>query len=554
MAVNDAPVWTLPADLTVDEDTRLDITGLSVADVDVATGELLVSLSVNHGALSLGGTTGLTFSIGDGANDATLTFTGTLSDINAALATLSFQGGVNENGPVVLSTSVSDQGNTGTGGALSDIGSVNIDVVAVNDAPTTAGLLDVVVNEDAPVTRIRLYDVFADIEDADNVLQYDLVDVTDADLFANVVIDDSTGRLLLRYAPNMHGESDITVRVTDSEGLYVEDTLHVTVNSVNDTPVAAPNNYALRGDETLLVAAPGLLQNDSDIDGDKLMVVLVRGPEHGQLIINRDGSFRYEPDPSYVGIDSFVYAASDGQAASELTPVFIKVSAPTSPIDSGTTTPIPKTNPNSPLSDLFLDVTTNLVSLLNQESPHTVTTSEATSPFALRANMTRENNNPVATIDPAASLGQLSLANLSDDLVASRMANRARSVDDVMEGLIATVEMAPMATVPELVTPLVALSPDELSDVSAELGESDYLHRWMVGSAVGLTTGLTVGYVLWTVRAGYLLTGLIAQVPAWRFVDPLPILNSLDNERGPGDGESLASIVQSNSGDAAVSA
>ena len=76
----------------------------------------------------------------------------------------------------------------------------------------------------------------------------------------------------------------------------------------------------------------------------------------------------------------------------------------------------------------------------------------------------------------------------------------------------------------------------------------------MVGSAVGLTTGLTVGYVLWTVRAGYLLTGLIAQVPAWRFVDPLPILNSLDNERGPGDGESLASIVQSNSGDAAVSA
>lgn len=68
----------------------------------------------------------------------------------------------------------------------------------------------------------------------------------------------------------------------------------------------------------------------------------------------------------------------------------------------------------------------------------------------------------------------------------------------------------------------------------------------MVGSAVGLTTGLTVGYVFWTVRAGYLLTGLIAQMPAWRFVDPLPILNSLGGDMGPTDGESLESIVQAN--------
>ena len=553
-AVNDAPVWTLPADLMVDEDTRLNITGLSIADVDANTGELLVSLSVDHGALSLGGTTGLTFSAGDGADDATLTFTGTLSDINAALATLSFQGGLNENGPVALSASVSDQANTGSGGALADSGSVNIDVAAVNDAPTTTGLLDVVVNEDAPVTRVRLYDAFSDVENADNALQYQLIDVTDPGLFSDVVIVDATGQLLLRYAPNMHGESDITVRVTDREGLYVDDTLHVTVNSVNDAPEATANNYALRGDETLIVAAPGLLQNDSDVDGDRLRAVLVRGPQHGLLILNRDGSFRYEPDPSYVGIDSFVYAASDGQAASELTPVFIKVSAPTSPVDSGSTTPIPKDNPNSPLSDLFLDVSTNLVSLLNQESPHAVTPSVATSPFALRANMTREDGHTLVVIDPAASLGQLSLANLSDDLAANRWTNRTRSAEDAMESLVASVESVPTSVASEFVTPVVTLSSDELSDVSAELGESDYLHRWMVGSAVGLTTGLTVGYVLWTVRAGYLLTGLIAQVPAWRFVDPLPILNSLDGARGAGDGESLASIVQSTPSDTALSA
>lgn len=150
-------------------------------------------------------------------------------------------------------------------------------------------------------------------------------------------------------------------------------------------------------------------------------------------------------------------------------------------------------------------------------------------------------------------MGQLSLANLTDDLFANRGAARGRAVEEVMGAVAASTESVSTLTAPEWVPTSVTISPDELTDVSAELSESDYLHRWMVGSAVGLTTGLTVGYVLWTVRAGYLLTSLIAQVPAWRFVDPLPILNSLDGDQGPGDGESLASIVQANPGDVGVS-
>jgi hypothetical protein len=42
--------------------------------------------------------------------------------------------------------------------------------------------------------------------------------------------------------------------------------------------------------------------------------------------------------------------------------------------------------------------------------------------------------------------------------------------------------------------------------------------------------GLTVGYVLWTIRGGWLLTSLLAQMPAWRMVDPLVVLNYLDEE------------------------
>jgi large repetitive protein len=53
---------------------------------------LLVTLSVEHGTLTLSDTTGLTFSVGDGSGDATLVFSGSLDDVNAALATLSYQG------------------------------------------------------------------------------------------------------------------------------------------------------------------------------------------------------------------------------------------------------------------------------------------------------------------------------------------------------------------------------------------------------------------------------------------------------------------------------
>jgi hypothetical protein len=103
------------------------------------------------------------------------------------------------------------------------------------------------------------------------------------------------------------------------------------------------------------------------------------------------------------------------------------------------------------------------------------------------------------------------------------------------------------ASTTNLVLPTVSASTvyGDLDELNIVLEEDDALHRLMVNSAFGVATSLTVGYVFWTVRAGYLLTSLIAQMPAWRLVDPLPILNSLDSDALNTDGESLESIVQS---------
>ncbi len=52
----------------------------------------------------------------------------------------------------------------------------------------------------------------------------------------------------------------------------------------------------------------------------------------------------------------------------------------------------------------------------------------------------------------------------------------------------------------------------------------------IAGTTAGVTTVVTAGYVLWTIRGGWLVSSLLAQMPAWQLVDPLLILDSLQED------------------------
>ena len=116
-AANDAPILTVPSAQSVNEDTLLSVTGISIADVDAATGAVKITMSAAQGRLTLAQVTGLTFSVGDGTSDAAMTFTGTVANVNLALARVDYLGNANYNGTDTLSITVDDQGNTGSGGA-----------------------------------------------------------------------------------------------------------------------------------------------------------------------------------------------------------------------------------------------------------------------------------------------------------------------------------------------------------------------------------------------------------------------------------------------------
>jgi large repetitive protein len=91
-------------------------------------------------------------------------------------------------------------------------------------------------------------------------------------------------------------------------------------------PVALADSYSTAVDTPLTVAAPGVLGNDTDANGDPLTAIKMSDPAHGTLnSFGSDGAFTYTPAAGYHGTDSFTYKADDGQADSNVATVSIIV-------------------------------------------------------------------------------------------------------------------------------------------------------------------------------------------------------------------------------------
>jgi hypothetical protein len=100
----------------------------------------------------------------------------------------------------------------------------------------------------------------------------------------------------------------------------------VTLTVADLPPQAQDDAYTAVGYQPLTVAAPGVLADDSDPDGDPMTAVLVAPPQHGTLLFHADGSFTYYPVYSGSGtIDHFTYYATDGHQLSSLATVTLQV-------------------------------------------------------------------------------------------------------------------------------------------------------------------------------------------------------------------------------------
>jgi VCBS repeat-containing protein len=323
-AVNDAPVNTLPASSTTNEDTSVPLSGLSIADVDAASGNMTVTLSVGSGSIAATAGGGVTVS---GSGSGSITLTGTLANLNSFLLGSApvYSPASNFNGSVTLTMLTSDLGNTGTGGTLTDSDTRTITVNAVNDPPVAVND-SFTTNEDTPVATT----VLANDSDVDgNPLTVTQVNgsaivaggAAVAVTNGTVSLNAAGTQLTFTPAANYNGAASYTYTISDGQGGTATATVSGTVNAVNDPPVAVNDSFTTNEDTSVGITVKS---NDSDIDGNPLTITQVNGTAivaggasvtvtNGTVSLNAAGTLlTFTPAANYNGPASFTYTISDG--------------------------------------------------------------------------------------------------------------------------------------------------------------------------------------------------------------------------------------------------
>lgn len=199
-------------------------------------------------------------------------------------------------------------GATATATVTIGIANVNDAPLAVDDAAAT--------DEDTAVT----IDALANDSDPDNDA-LTILGIT-APAHGTATIVDARR---IAYAPNanFHGSDQLTYTIGDGHGLEATATIAISIEPVNDAPVAVDDSATTSEDTAIAIE---VLANDSDLDEETLAIASVTQPSHGDAVII-DGHITYAPALDFVGTDGFSYAVSDGHGGEATAVVTISVTA-----------------------------------------------------------------------------------------------------------------------------------------------------------------------------------------------------------------------------------
>ena len=297
--VNDAPVASTD-NYTTNEDSPLTITSPGVLanddDPDNNTSELSAQIGSTlpqHGSVTLNSNGSFTYTPDKNYNGSD-SFTYTVSDSH-------------------LSSSEA---------------TVTITVHSVNDIPIAKNDT-VTINEGESVT-INVVRNDNDTADVDGALDINSIIISSI-TYGNTV-DNKDSTITFTHDGSETTLAGFSYTIDDNDG-GTSNTANVIihVNPVNDTPVAVDDNYSTTEDTELSIASPGILNNDNDPDNTAFTIAVVDSTQNGDITVNNDGSFTYQPDANFFGTDNFIYTLNDGNATSNTATVTITVSAVNDP-------------------------------------------------------------------------------------------------------------------------------------------------------------------------------------------------------------------------------
>ncbi len=277
-----------------------------ISDSDAAASEMKVRLEITSGTISLSGTAGLILDIGTGTNDLIAEFRGSITDINAALDGMTFTPTNDFNGIASIRILTDDQGNSGSGGALTDDDTINITVTPVNDAPTVAVNTGTTVLEGSTgtvITTAMLNE--GDVDDAGAELTYTITSVANNGTmylagFGALGLNDTFTQADID-AGKVTYDHDDSETISDSFDFSLADggedgatpatgTFNITVTPVNDNSITAISDNDAAGEIVLENAtvgtAVGITAFADDADAGDTITYSLFDDDGGRFAIN----------------------------------------------------------------------------------------------------------------------------------------------------------------------------------------------------------------------------------------------------------------------------
>ncbi|MDH3741581.1 MAG: Ig-like domain-containing protein, partial [Hyphomicrobiales bacterium] len=325
-----APIIILPDAPTITEDTSIVLNGFSIQD---SSGSTLTVEITAQSTVTLASVEGLTFLVGDGVDDEFLVFEGSAEAINNALNGMTYIPTADNEGVGGIDITVSNSDAQATSSLTVVIEGENDAPVANDDAVSTDEdtplTIDVLANDfDVDGDQLTVTDAYRGGGSDELYLQEDTLvfskqtfAVSSAIAVAGSVTINEDGTLNYTPPSDFTGTDTITYTIDDGNGGTDTGTVTVTVNPVNDAPVA--NDDAVSTDEDTPLTID-VLANDTDPDRDELFVSDASA-DNGTVTINEDGTLNYTPTSDFNGTDTIAYTINDGNGGTDTGTVTVTV-------------------------------------------------------------------------------------------------------------------------------------------------------------------------------------------------------------------------------------
>ncbi len=502
---------------------------------------------------------------GDADAGDTLTYTAQLAGGAALPGWLSFDGGAREftgtplNGDVgMLSIEVS--ADDGHGGTLATA-DFEINVANSNDDPTLDNAItDQLATEDIAFSFTFAADTFSDV-DVGDTLTYSARLAGGAELPGWLSFDSATRTFSGTPLNGDVGTLSVEVSASDGRGGAVTgDDFNIVVGNINDAPKVTNLNATSGMDQSgSIVALPDLVVSDEDSDERITATLILADIEAGALSANDGASFDsatgiwsingtvsevnnalrhvvYIP-ASEVSSGAMIRVQIDDGDEDKSGPVvgnlYLKVETVAQPEFPAVAAPETADTEDSPAPETVTDADTeeglDVVEVADGNGVEEVV-------VLVEPNTTRVEDTPETFQLPTVETNKPSSASDSNKLSSNSVESKEAAVVRLREQFVTYQDPLELIGTGDFLL--------KLNDLRDELVLENRTSETVVGGSLALSAGMSVGYVVWLARSGVLLSSIMTSLPAWRFMDPLPVLANMNTEHTEQDRESLESMVE----------